>query len=162
MLSRNDWRGAYEHLIQRLQEMEVDASLILEIRDAASRRREISEDDFIASDHFVENGASIKKELGGLRFRPPTPKEAFESAIEVLDARLRELPAAVSKLSERLDRKAADIRWEPDASEADFFASQESFGAEEMTVNEVERSQLASALDVIKSIIANPEDDGES
>ncbi|AFY44138.1 hypothetical protein [Nostoc sp. PCC 7107] len=150
MLSDSEWIEIYRHLLLKLRDV-ADSSLILDVERAASARIEenINED----SDIIKRFSRESREDLDPIRFRAPTPREAFTAAIGVLNTRLREVPALAERVSEKFNCATLDIQWYPDVSERDQISERGSFSAFEFTLKKSEIEQVESVLKRLKNLL---------
>jgi len=154
MLSQNEWRKAYEYLLGKLRQVGSESSVVLDVERAASKRIKID------SQELETHGTSVlalssasKKDLDVLKYRAPTPQEAFNSAAEVIIATLHDVPALADRSCELLERNPENIHWRPDASEVEFSAVQESFTCADISLKNSERNEIEAALGKLQQLL---------
>lgn len=155
MLSQEDWKKAYDHLMAVLAQHEVDKSIIAEVEDAAAARIKVSERDLAMRVLPGEEAlsAEAKRNLELQQYRAPNNREAFVSAMEALRAILTELPAIGNRLNQLLRAETAiEIVWKPDASEHEFGSTSSSFKLEDLLINDREKGEIESVLTEIEDI----------
>jgi hypothetical protein len=183
MLTDEEWRLAYDHLLRRILELGNANSMVIELQQvtqmryvddleptqvqprAKPKRRSTdveAETDLFAmsvpdahlSPEKLPSTTNIdKQELDVARNRAPTPREVFLASTDVLAARLREVPAVAVRLQELLDRPRDSLVWRSDASEDEFSSAQEAFSAYDFALDEDQRQEIEGALQLLEQLL---------
>lgn len=143
-LNNDEWLDLYRYLIAALREREL-THIVAEIEDAAARP--VIEEQSAEEDARV---SKISKEVGRIALRPRTPAEAFAAAVEVLHARLIEVPGIGRSLTEGLAPNLVFRSSREDVIYSE--ASAKDFSADDLTVS-------AADFDLIKREMALLTDD---
>lgn len=153
MLSNSEWVEIYSYLLNKINNF--DNSVIIDIERAATAR--IEED--ITEENKSMSGLSreSRDNLDPIRFRAPTPREAFIASVGVLKARLCEVPALADRLVEKFNYQASDIQWMLDVREEDLLSEQSPLSVEELKLTQTEQQEIEEALKILERLINNPE-----
>ena len=150
--------AAYTYLVEKVEAARADRALIVELQRVPTLRVEETVDrrqlSLSTSDSSVRR--IIKEDLDTKTSRAPTAKEMIAETVEVLKARLIEVPAIARRLESLLRYNAESIVWLPDARETEVPARQATFSASDFRVSEEEERQIANALALLEELLAEP------
>jgi len=149
-LTSDEWFELYRHLLASLRERQL-AHIAEEIEAAAARP--------VIKDTTAEEEArisAISKEVGQISLRQRTPEEAFASAVEVLSARLLEIPQIAASLKENVApnivfRSAPEDVIYSEGTASEFTVDQLSLGASEVERIQREIATLSASTTPAKS-----------
>lgn len=160
MLSNSEWVEIYSYLLNKISNFDnsvnnFDNSVIIDIERAATAR---IEENIIEENNSTNRLSKESRDnLDPIRFRAPTPREAFIASVGVLKARLCEVPALADRLVEKFDYQASDIQWMLDVREEDLLSEQSTLSAEELKLTQTEQQEIEKALKILERLIKNQE-----
>ena len=144
-----EWLDLYRHLLAGLQE-----------RGFAEVRAEI---EAAASAPLIEESSSpeeearvfkmVRGEVGNATIRRRRPEEVFSAALEVLQARLLELPTIASALSRRLAVSAGQIEFRVDYEQRYELVESEPVQLESLIPRGEETAELRAHLSAIGALV---------
>jgi len=99
MLSQDEWKKAYEYLLGKLRQLGREGSVVFDVERAAFKRIKIDPHELeLHGASAIILSSAANKDLDVLKYRAPTPQEAFISAAQVLITKLHDVPALADRL----------------------------------------------------------------